>query len=142
MKVTDPTFGINEQALAVLAFLADREIEGAITATSPWYNCRERGVTFSISSGYVDSVLRIAVFEQRNSDSLHALRWEDEMWKLNPPIGDESIERAYPTDSKYDTAFNVPYGHIGKMAEWVYRELEEFFLQQVNDKEETNHAKA
>jgi len=131
----DVNFGINYQAMAVMqhmrnysgiepswskenkAYMADVEV-------APWYNGRERGVVFYMRSQDFSKQLNIAVFEHRNSDQIHALMFEGVTF--NPPtLGDEpgGIYK-----SKYDTAKVIIAVRAGDMAQWVYEQLEAFWV--------------
>lgn len=125
--MADPTFGINGQALAVLALLSGRENELAfrVVKTAPWYNGRERGVLFRFGNE-AGPVLNVAVFEHRNSDQLCAVAWVRDGWGTNPPNISTDGGFAYPTDNKYDVSHSVPYGRAGDMELWVLKRVREF----------------
>ena len=92
--------------------------------TAPWYNGRERGIVISVCK-YAGDVLRIAIFEHRNSDSICALKWRSPVG-MNPPTIQSDGPLAYPTDNKHaDIAFSVGPGEIGKMADWVTDQIDE-----------------
>jgi hypothetical protein len=122
--------GADNQAQAVRAFLGDFEIEAswndihseyeANIRTGRWENCREQGYVLSLLNK--DRVqLNIAFFGHRNSDSIHAVKWEQNT--LNSPNIDNAKFGGVYKD-KFDTSFNVRYGEIRKMAEWIEDELE------------------
>ena len=95
--------------------------------TKPWYNGRERGFVVSMSRKFGRNI-HIAVFEHRNSDDICALKWETEKPYWNHPLEDPNIfEKAYSGKTKWDVAFTVKSGEIGKMADWVYKELKNFY---------------
>lgn len=131
MNLADSTFGIGGQARAVLALLEshNRSTSGIDVIqrveTSPWYNGREQGVLFSFGA-HTGPVLRIAVFEHRNSDSLCALMWRDDTWGMNPPTIESHQKKAYPTDNKWDVAKSVEWGKIGEMVHWILDQFDEF----------------
>ena len=138
-QLIDFTFGINNQALAVMHML-DRAPDFAdykdgfyqtYIKTVPWYNGRESGFVVSMKEHYYDGkCLHIAVFEHRNSDGLCALRWYTDSFYFNHPLEDKNIfDVAYGGENKtkYDLAFTVNYGECGKMADWVYSQLEEHY---------------
>ena len=140
-KLIDTNFGINRQAAAVLMLL-DREPDFAdydngfykvYTQTRPWYNGRENGFVLSMSkSPGSKEVIHIAVFEHRNSDSICALKWSTNNFYWNHPLEDPNIfELSYgPGKGKFDVAYSVEWGNVGKMADWVYEELEIFYNSQ------------
>ena len=133
MNIVDTTFGLNNQALAVLYFLNGRKLnlekgDRPHLKTAPWYNGRERGFVLSVHPIMAHSkpLLHIAVFEHRNGDGMCALRWENPQWNINPPTIESDGKLAYPTDNKYDDiAFQVEHGEVGKMAEWVFDQVQD-----------------
>lgn len=79
--------GANYQARAVLMFLQSRaNIEGswnreegryeANVKVTRWENCREQGYITSLRTKDYSRQLNIIFFEHRNSDSIHAVKWE------------------------------------------------------------------
>lgn len=136
--VADMTFGLHHQALAVAQFLAGRAPDFAQwkdgryevrCETASWYNGRERGVLFSMSPGVQYPWIHIAVFEHRNSDEVCAVRWTEDCPRLNPPTIADVPDEAYP--NKYSVSHSVSWGHIGEMADWVYRAMEEHYAASV-----------
>jgi hypothetical protein len=137
--IADTTFGINSQALAVLALLAQQEpdfaeYDGANGydvdfATKPWYNGRERGIMLSMTRPLItDKVLHIAVFEHRISDDICCLNWHTNSLYKNSPDAENAIETAYGKDkTKWDVAASFQTGEIGKCAQWVYDRMEHFY---------------
>lgn len=126
--------GANYQAQAVLAYLqrGDFLIEeswnaelGAYAAqptVSRWENCREQGYVICLRKGVEQ--INIAFFEHRNSDEIHAVKWQQVT--VNAP----TIETAKFGDvykDKYDTSFKVEYGEVIKMVDWIQNELIEFW---------------
>ena len=137
--LVDFTFGIKREALSVLHLL-DREPDFADydngfyqieCETKPWYNGRERGFVLSSRHPRGCRVLHIAVFEHRNSDALCALKWITDNNYWNHPLEDQNIfDKAYHGANKWDVAHSVGWGESGKMANWVYREMKEFYLEE------------
>ena len=138
-SIIDFNFGVKNQARAVMHML-DREPDFADyddgfyrvrIETRPWYNGRECGFVVSMGQhGYSGPYINIAVFEHRNSDNICALRWETDSSYYNHPLEDKNIfDVAYGGENKtkYDTAFSVPYGECGKIADWVYNQLKNFY---------------
>lgn len=81
-KTVDTTFGIKEQALAVLHSLSSLDLEdmtgddGAGIATFPWYNGRERGVCLMVAKAFLSRECLLITFgECRSSDSLFVDAW-------------------------------------------------------------------
>ena len=135
-QIVDFTFGIRNQAMAVLHML-DRAPDFAeykngfydvMIQTKPWYNGREGGAVISMRRPFDSKCIHISFFEHRNSDNICALKWVTGSFYFNHPLEDKNIfEVAYGGGSKYDTAYSVSYGEAGKMADWVYAQLEKFY---------------
>lgn len=133
--IADFTFGVNNQAIAVLHML-DREPDFAdyndgfyqvTIRTRPWYNGRESGFVLSMHKDY-KTTLHIAVFEHRNSDNICALEWTTEHPYCNHPLEDANIfDKAYGGRDKYGVDHSVSYGEAGKMANWVYGRMAQFY---------------
>lgn len=133
--IVDFNYGVKNQARSVMQML-DREPDFAdyengyymvrIT-TRPWYNGRECGFVVSMKRDNAQKAkcLHIAVFEHRNSDNICALKWVTDSDYWNHPLEDPNIfDKAYQGKDKYDVAYTVPYGESGKMAQWVYEQME------------------
>lgn len=135
--ITDPTFGINSQALAILHFLSNREPDFAeygdtgyhvLLNTKPWYNGRERGILISMDSiGETEKILHIAVFEHRNSDNICCLKWETNASYLNYP-DDNAIDKAYKGQDKHYADASFKYGEIGECANYIYDTLADYYI--------------
>ena len=134
--ITDPTLGLNNQALAVLYFMARMSPDFAdykdgdyqvILETRTWYNGRERGFTLNMSPDYNSEWIHLAVFEHRNSDEICVLNWttKDNYW--NGATADNSLDEAYHGGTKFDVAATFKYGEIGEVANYLYEELEKFY---------------
>ena len=123
--------GANKQAQAVLAMLQydSPQIDFGNTWDSirlaRWENCREQGYVLSLKSPEkkVWKDLHIAWFEHRNSDSIHAIKWEQNALTNSPTIDTAKFGDQVYSD-KYDTSFSVGYGEILTMAQWIKSELE------------------
>jgi hypothetical protein len=127
--------GANYQARAVmcmlqLEFLESIENDGGTKIepnllVSRWENCREQGYVVRLRKWKSSKQLNIAFFEHRNSDEICAV-----MWVQNNTMNSPTIETAIFGDvytNKYDTSFSVPYGNISQMADWIRKEIEEFW---------------
>jgi len=114
--------GANHQVQAVLPFIKHKtDIENMLV--SRWENCREQGYIFQLGSKDYSEQLNIAIFEHRNSDRIHAIKWKQ------ISINSLNIDNAEFGDiykDKHDTSFSVDYGEVVKMAEWVVNEFETF----------------
>jgi hypothetical protein len=118
--------GANYQAQAVLAFLKGTlcfESNEANPKVSRWENCREQGYVVMLKSEDYGRQLNIAFFEHRNSDEIHAIKWE-ELAINSPTIETANMGGLYET--KYDTSYSVGYGEVVKMAEWIGDEFKSF----------------
>lgn len=133
-KIVDTTFGLNNQALAVLYFLdrykadfipEDEEYKISLQ-TCPWYNGREKGFCISMGHYIKNNWLHIAVFEYRNTDNLCALKWETTSPYWNLATIEEAGKVAYADDSSNPT-ISFGYGEIGKCAKWIYDALKEYY---------------
>lgn len=135
--ITNPTFMINSQALAILYLLSTREPDFAEyhdtgyavrIETKPWYNGRERGILISMDAiGEISKILHMAIFEHRNSDDIICLKWEtDSMYDNHPDDG--AINAAYKGNSKYYSDASFRYGEIGECANWIYDTLADFYV--------------
>jgi hypothetical protein len=134
MRGLDRNFGVKNQAMAVLCFIDELGFiprsDYPTIYTRPWYNGRECGFVVSLSNKSWGKVIHIAVFEHRNSESICALKWETTSHYWNHPLEDENIFHvAYgeKDKDKHDFAFSVGYGEVGKMADYVYEQLENFY---------------
>ena len=125
--------GANYQARAVLCCLQQNdgiesswsEILGCYMAeikVGRWENGREQGYVVSLfSSG---RQLNIAWFEHRNSDSIHAVKWE-QFTTNSPTIESANFGDVYK--DKYSTSHNVKCWQFQEMADWVWGQLVEFW---------------
>lgn len=129
--------GANFQAKGVLAFVQRfSNIEeswnkehmeyDAEVKVGRWENCREQGYVISLKSKNCDKQLNIAFFEHRNSDAISAIKWEQNT--INSPTIDTAVFGTVYKD-KYDTSFDVGYGEVKKMADWIAKELKEFWVE-------------
>lgn len=128
--------GANYQAKAVLAFV---QINGDIESSwdseekkyiaepkvARWENCREQGYIISLKTKDYSKQLNIAFFEHRNSDDICAVKWEQNSMNT---ITIDNAEFGDVYKDKYDTSFDVRYGEVVKMADWITKELNEFWV--------------
>jgi hypothetical protein len=127
--------GAGAQAQAVLAFLRDFAVEeswnskhllyDAVIKIGRWENCREQGYVVSLTNPNHQQ-LNIAWFEHRNTDSIHAVMWEQHT--INTPTIDTAVWPDNIYRDKYDTSFDVRYGQVVKMADWIGKQLTAFWL--------------
>jgi len=127
--------GANKQAQAALAFFQYLMGDGieeswsdewkryeADIGVARWENCREQGYVLMLTVGREQ--LNIAFFEHRNVDGLCAVKWEE--WTMNSPtIGTANFGDKYA--DKYSSDFDVNYGEVVKMAEWMLKEFITFW---------------
>lgn len=129
--------GANYQARATLMFLQrNANIESswnkeykcydAEIKVARWENCREQGYIVSLCSKKFGGgkQLNIAFFEHRNSDSICAVKWEQN--SMNTITIDNAVFGDVYKD-KYDTSHSVGYGEAYGMAEWITEQLTEFW---------------
>lgn len=127
--------GANRQARAVMCMVQTHNIESswdvdwkeykANPQIARWENCREQGYVISLTSKDKSRQVNIAFFEHRNSDSICAVKWEQ--LTLNSPHIDTADfgDQVYTT--KWDVSYEVGYGEIVKMADWIVEEMDEFW---------------
>ena len=127
--------GANYQARATLMFLQrDADIEeswndkwkryDAEIQVARWENYREQGYVVSLINKKRKQ-LNIAFFEHRNSDSICAVKWQQES------VNTLTIENAEFGDvykDKYDTSHSVGYGKAYEMAEWIIEQFKEHWI--------------
>ena len=129
--------GANYQARSVLMFLQNcSDIEEswddikkkymADISVARWENCREQGYVVSLNSSDYKRCVHIAFFEHRNSDSICAVKWEQAGLINSPTINTAKFGDMYK--DKYDVSFEVTWGKIKDMADWIKGELREFWL--------------
>ena len=129
--------GANRQARAVLAYLqgnsgiekswdGDKGKYMAEPQVARWENCREQGYVVYMRSKHYGKQINIAFFEHRNSDGICAVKWEQVT--LNSPTID-TAEFGNIYKDKYDTSFDVGYGKVVEMSDWIYEQLEEWWLE-------------
>lgn len=111
--------GANHQAQSVISFLKGNCNQNINVAR--WENYREQGYILSLY--HEKRQLNIIVFEHRNSDSICAVKWEQlEMNSIT--IETAKFGEVYKT--KYDISFEVSYGQILLMVEWINEEFDKF----------------
>jgi hypothetical protein len=128
--------GANYQAQAVLAYLRRH---GGLSSSwneeqmryiaepevNRWHNCREQGYVITLRSRKYSRKLHIAFYEHRNSDSIHAVKFEASL--INPPTI-KDIPKEHPFyESKYATDHSVNVGKADEMADWIYEELNKWW---------------
>lgn len=130
--------GAHPQAQAVLAYLRTNSgIEKSWSKTleeyqaepkvARWENCREQGYVVYMMDHALSRQINIAFFEHRNSDEICAVVFEK--GTLNAPTID-SIPLSHPYhNSKYAVSHKTNWGEAKAMAEWIYAQLEAFWLQ-------------
>ncbi len=122
--------GANAQARAVLALLQDDIDEDREVRVSRWENCREQGYVISVLSPNFREQLNIAFFEHRNSDLIHAVKWQQTT--INAPTIDTAKFGDIYKD-KYDTSFSVGYREIAKMTKWIVEQIEDFLKENTQE---------
>lgn len=130
--------GAGRQARAVLPFINENiessfkngHYEGVIKV-GRWENCREQGYVISLTTQDYQKQLNIAFFEHRNSDDIHAIRWEQVT--LNTPTIDGLPKDHSFYNDKFDTDKRVGYGNVLEMAEWINAELNYFWKNNKKD---------
>lgn len=137
--------GAHPSARAVLALLSWFEIEEswdserkeylAEVEVNRWHNCREQGYVLSLRSKHYGRQLNIAFFEHRNSDSIHAIKWEQ--LTLNPPTID-TADFGDVYNTKWDTSFSVNYDEHYDMAKWIREQLTDFWIETCDEKLKVN----
>jgi len=131
--------GANYQAKSVLAFVqrfSDVEQSwnheykkyDALITVARWENLREQGYVLSMRTKNNDKQLNIAFFEHRNIDNICAVKWEQITW--NSPNIDNAVFGDIYRD-KYDTSFDVGYGEVKKMADWIVNQFNDFWVQNI-----------
>lgn len=139
--------GANSQARGVLMFLQpfidiekswdnERKEYLADPRVARWENCRDQGYVISMRTKHMRNQINIAFFEHRNSDSICAVKW-DQVTTNAPTIDTAKFGNIYK--DKYDVSFQVGYGEVTKMADWIIKELTDFWIANT-EKGETNHA--
>tara|TARA_R110002020_G_scaffold69158_3_gene180225 strand:+ start:1173 stop:1598 length:426 start_codon:yes stop_codon:yes gene_type:complete len=127
--------GANYQARATLMFLQrDADIEeswndewkryDAEIQVARWENCREQGYIVSLRNKKSEK-LNIAFFEHRNSDSICAVKWQQESMNT---LTIDNAEFGDVYKDKYDTSHSVGYGKAYKMAEWIIEQFKEHWI--------------
>ena len=120
--------GANHQTKAVLAYLSQWDSERKQYLAEPkvarWENCREQGYVVSIRSQDYSRQFNVIFFEHRNSDSICAVKWE-QCSTNSPTINTADFGKTYK--NKYDVSFEVGYGEVVKMSDWIWSELTNFW---------------
>lgn len=131
--------GANRQARAVLMYLQQNDgIEESWSDVQKryladvklcrWENGREQGYTLSLPSKDYKRQLNIIFYEHRNSDNICAVKWEQVSYNSISTFEQANFgEEIYKT--KWDVSFEVGYGECIKMANWIWKELTNFWLE-------------
>lgn len=125
--------GANAQAQAVLAYIRmyvglenswSREESRYLAEpeVNRWHNGREQGYVVTLRSSNYKRNIHIAFYEHRNSDSIHAVKFELS-GLINPPTINDIPEDHPFYNSKWDTNHSVSVGKAMEMADWIYEEL-------------------
>jgi hypothetical protein len=134
--------GAKAQAKGVLAYLQQPDgIEKsycdeekrylAEPKISRWENCREQGYVIYMRSRNMDKQINIAFFEHRNSDEICAIKWEQ---LSTNAITIDTMKTKDVYNTKWDISHSVPYGQVSEMADWIYKELETFWMSTLESK--------
>lgn len=129
--------GANYQAKAVLCFLQglyhieeswDNDLKEyqAKMQIARWENCREQGYVVYLKSRDYNRQLNIIFFEHRNSDSICAVKWEQ---KSINALNIDSAKFGDVYQDKYDTSFTVNCYEAKKMADWIKKQLVDFWIE-------------
>ena len=95
-----------------------------------WENCREQGYVVSLRTKDYSKQLNIAWFEHRNNDNICAIEWE-QCTTNSPTIDTAQFGNIYKDN--YDVSKSVRYDEYGVMADWIFHELENFWIQNTGD---------
>ena len=113
--------GANHQVQAVLPFIKLKTDLNVMV--SRWENCREQGYVFQLRSKDYSDQLNIAIFEHRNSDRIHAVKWKQ---VSTNSLNIDTAEFGDIYKDKFDTSFSVEYGSVVEMSDWVVSQFEMF----------------
>lgn len=141
--------GANYQARAVMCALQNFRIEDSWNpATSEyeaepkiarWENCREQGYVLTLWNRSSHKRLCVAFFEHRNSDSICALKWEQN--GINSPTIDTADYGGACYKDKWDVSFQVGVGQFEKMADWISSEMESWWIAAQTKSQKTSAGK-
>lgn len=130
--------GANYQARATLMFLQsntniekswnpeNKRYEASIKVAR-WENCREQGYVVSIVNKKHEK-LNIAFFEHRNSDEIHAVKWQQS--SMNTITINNAIFGDVYKD-KFNTSYRVNCGEVREMSEWIFNQLNDFWMESI-----------
>ena len=135
--------GANRQVQAVLAmfqYLLADGIEDSWDDTfkdykaeievARWENCREQGYTLMMRAPWMSgNRLNIAFYEHRNHDGICAIKWEQNT--LNSPTIDTLPDGVF--ENKWEVSYEVKWGEVTKMAKWLFKEFEHFWIENTSD---------
>ena len=136
-KCADPTFGLNEQAWAVLWMLAGMAPQFApyndkageydlYLATFPWFNGHEKGIALVLTKKDhpTGPCLVLVVAEHRSSDDLFVDTWEQDVWPRNGPTLPIWEDLKGEENRKL-----FAYGAVGEAAKYIYEQMKTFYDQ-------------
>ena len=129
--------GAHPQSRAVLAYLQhddgieeswsdEHERYMAEPKVARWENCREQGYVVSMRSKDYSRQINIAFFEHRNTDAIAAVKWE-QITLNSPTIGTAEFGNIYK--DKYDVSHYEDYGKATEMADWINKQLKNFWIE-------------
>lgn len=125
-------------AQAVLAYLQHMHIEEswsmerscylAQPKVARWENCREQGYVISMTDGefYRKAQLNIAFYEHRNSDDICAIVWEQAT--INSPTISTIDTQGTVFKDKWDISKVVAYDQPQAMADWILKQMRDFWV--------------
>jgi hypothetical protein len=103
--LTDVTFGLSSQALAIGHYLAGYDLDiddGIMIKTFPFYNGREKCVGISLWRIRGGEVLVVVFGENRNSDNIVVYSWVENKPMMNPPTIDNMPDQAWEDKAMFD----------------------------------------
>jgi len=137
--IADQHLGLRDQALAVLAMLAQREPDFAEwddehheyvyeARTSAWYDCRESGVCLVVHRTLDDRTCLVITFgEHRVADSIFVDHWECQNRFVNPPTVDDKPKAAYNENGREDVGCKmVDYGRVDLAVQHIHEVIGRF----------------
>ena len=154
--IGDPTFGLNAQALAVLAMLAQMEPDFAPfndatmhydcrIRTFPMYGGRERGFCLVVERGEFgegldNQALHIFVCEARSSDNIRIMNWRAPTATYKEPkLPDDDDDDAF-WDGNGDHQDSVAVGRIDLAIDVIWKLCEGYFAEVDDTKEPDDEA--
>lgn len=89
-----------------------------------WENCREQGYCVSLAKNGIS--LNIIFFEHRNSDSICAVKWQENGMINTPSLDSPELKKTKWYNDKFAVDKKVPYMHIREMGDWILNEFKQF----------------